>query len=272
MAGRGLGGGPSFRPSPSRRHAAGPFLFRDGRGEVKRFYNDVAISDGAISLDGRLVRTPARAALTLPTPALAEAVAAEWRAQGDTIDPRSMPFTGLANAAIDRVAPDPAAFAAPLAAYAGNDLLCYRAATPGSLVAAQAAAWNPLLDWARARYDVLFMVTAGIVFVAQSAATVARLGEALMARDAFALAAMHPLVTVGGSLVTALALAEGVVAPDAAFDATHLDELWQVSRWGEDAAALKARAARRADFLDAARFLMLGSPSTDFRPGAGTSA
>jgi chaperone required for assembly of F1-ATPase len=224
---------------------------------MKRFYKDVAIADGAILLDGRPVRTPARAKLTLPSPALAEAVAEEWRSQGETIDPRSMAMTGLANAAIDRVAPDPAAFAAPLAAYAETDLLCYRAEAPDDLVAAQATAWDPLLDWARTRYDVHFEVTAGILHVAQPPATIIRLAEALAARDAFALAPMSPLVTISGSLVAALALAESVISADDAFAATHADELWQAEQWGEDYLATQARALRRADFLAAARFLTL---------------
>lgn len=224
---------------------------------MKRFYTDVTIAEGAILLDSRPVRTPLRAALALPTPMLAEAIAEEWRAQGERIDPRSMPLTGLANAAIDRVAPDARAFAAPLAAYAETDLLCYRAAAPPELAAAQAEAWDPLLDWARARYDVRFVVTAGIVPVAQPPATVGRLSEALAAREAFALAGMAPLVTIAGSLVAALAVAERAIEADAAFDAAHLDELWQARRWGEDALAMAARGARRNDFLAAARFVGL---------------
>jgi chaperone required for assembly of F1-ATPase len=224
---------------------------------MKRFYKHVAIADGTIQLDGRVVRTPARAALTLPSPALAEAIAEEWRAQLETIDPRSMPMTGLANAAIDRVAPDPAIFVAALAAYAETDLLCYRADEPDELVLAQAQAWDPLLDWARGRYDVHFEVTAGIVHIGQPPVTIARLSEALAARAPFALAPMSPLVTLGGSLVTALALAEGAIDPDDAFAATHLDELWQAERWGEDYLALETREARRKDFLAAARFLEL---------------
>lgn len=224
---------------------------------MKRFYASAEARDGAILLDGRPVRTPARAPLVVPMPALAEAIATEWAAQGETIDPRAMPLTGLANAAIDRVAPDPAAFAAPLAAYSESDLLCYRADLPPALAAAEAEAWDPLLDWARARYDVHFTVVAGVIHAPQPPATVARLGEALRARDPFALAAMNPLVTIGGSLVVALALAEGAIAAEPAFALTHLDELWQAERWGEDAEATKAREARRADFLAAARFLAL---------------
>ncbi|HMI17972.1 MAG TPA: ATP12 family protein [Sphingomonas sp.] len=224
---------------------------------MRRFYKEVAIVDGAILLDGRPVRTPARASLALPTAALAEAVAQEWRMQGEEIDPRTMPLTGLSNAAIDRVAPDPAAFARPLADYAESDLLCYRAEAPAELIARQSEAWDPLLDWARTRFDIAFVVTTGIVHMAQPPATVARLSEALLARDAFALAAMSPLVTIGGSLVTALALAEDAIDADRAFDVTHLDELWQAERWGEDKLALEARASRRRDFMAAAELLDL---------------
>ena len=224
---------------------------------MKRFYKEVAVADGAILLDGKPVKTPARAALMLPTPALAQAVAAEWRAQGDEIDPRTMRLTGLGNAAIDRVAPDMAAFVRPLAAYAESDLLCYRADAPPELVARQAEAWDPLLDWARRRFDVHFTVTNGIIHAPQPDATVSRLGEALGAYDAFHLAGLAPIITIGGSLVTALALAESEVDPDSAFDLTHLDELWQARRWGEDKLALEARAIRKLDFMAAAELLAL---------------
>ena len=225
---------------------------------MKRFYrNAEAAADGRVLLDGRPVRTPARAPLALPNAALAEAVAAEWAAQGEEIQPAEMPFTGLANAAIDRVAPDPAAFAAGLARYAESDLTCYRAEGPASLVARQAAEWDALLDWARGRYDVHFAVTAGIVHVPQPPATLARLGEAVSARSAFALAGLSPLVTVAGSLVVALAVAEGAVTPEQGFAAAMLDETWQAEQWGDDALALQARENRRRDFLAAARFLAL---------------
>jgi chaperone required for assembly of F1-ATPase len=228
---------------------------------MKRFYTDVTCveADGGLSirLDGKPVRTPARALLIVAQPALANAIVAEWQAQGDRIDPRSMPMTGLANAAIDRVVPDPATFVAMLAPYAETDVLCYRAGDPPDLDAREAAAWDPLLAWARARYDVTFDVTSGIVHRPQPEATVRRLAVALAARDPFALAAMSPLVTISGSLVTALALAEGRIDADAAFDATHLDEIWQAEQWGEDWMATDARALRRADLAAAARFLSL---------------
>jgi len=179
---------------------------------MKRFYTDVGVVESAggfaIELDGRPVRTPARALLALPTPALAQAVAAEWRAQGDTIDPAAMPFTGLANAAIDHVAPDPAAFAASIARYAQSDLLCYRAEGPDALGQRQADAWNPLLEWAQARYDVTFLLTSGVIPVAQPPESIARLEAAVAALDPFTLAALSTLVTLSGSLVCGLAIVE----------------------------------------------------------------
>jgi len=224
---------------------------------VKRFYKQVTVADRAILLDGKPVRTPARAELILPTSALAEAVAAEWRAQEGEIDPRTMRLTGLSNAAIDRVAPDLTAFARPLAAYAESDLLCYRADVPPELVARQAEAWDPLLDWASHRFDVHFTVTSGIIHAPQPEATITRLSQALAAYDAFHLAALAPIITIGGSLVAALALAEKEVDPDSTFDLTHLDELWQARRWGEDRLALAARASRKSDFTAAAQLLGL---------------
>ena len=224
---------------------------------MKRFWKEVTIEGDAILLDGRAVRTPARAPLTLPTTTLAEAVADEWRAVGEKVDPRAMPLTGFSNAAIDKVAPDTANFAAGLATYGETDLFCYRAENPPELAARQAEIWDPLLDWARTRFDIAFFVTAGIVHRAQPPETLARLSNAIATRSAFELAALSPVVSIGGSLVVALMLAEDAIAPDAAFDATHLDELWQAELWGEEWMAADARALRRADFVNSARMLSL---------------
>ncbi len=223
---------------------------------MKRFWTDVTVdAEGGIALDGRPVRTPGRVPLTLPTAALATAVADEWRGVGETLDPRAMPLTGLANAAIDRIAADPAAFAAGLAAYGESDLLCYRVAEPPALAARQAATWDPWLDWARRRYDVHFTVTAGILHQPQPVATLARLGDAVAALDPFHLAGLSPVVTITGSLVLALALAER--AGDAAilWTAANVDEDWQTEHWGSDPLAEQARDVRRRDFDAAVRFL-----------------
>jgi len=225
---------------------------------VKRFYRKATAGEGqAVLLDGRPVKTPGRAPLAPPSASLAEAIADEWNAQGETIDPRSMPLTGLANAAIDRIAPAREAFADGLAVYGQSDLLCYRAEGPAPLVARQAGLWDPLLDWARSRYDIAFEVTSGITHRRQPPETVERLSAAVHARGPFELAGLSPLVTVSGSLIIALALAEGAVGLDRAWAAAALDELWQAEQWGEDAEAAMALAGRRADFAAGARFLSL---------------
>jgi chaperone required for assembly of F1-ATPase len=228
---------------------------------VKRFYKEATAGEGnRILLDGRPVQTPGRVPLALPDSRLAEAIADEWNAQGETIDPRAMRLTGLANAAIDRIAPDPAAFAGGLAAYGESDLLYYRAEGPAPLVERQAELWEPILAWARARYDVAFEIVAGVIHKRQPAETVARLAGALAARGPFELAGLSPLVTISGSLIVALALAEGAIGRDAAWAAAALDETWQTEQWGEDAEGAAALAARRADFAAAARFLSLLDP------------
>jgi chaperone required for assembly of F1-ATPase len=228
---------------------------------MKRFYDEAAVRAAAggheVLLDARPVKTPAKNPLLLPTPALAEAVAAEWNRQGDKVDPRSMPLTGLANAAIDRVAPDPEGFAAGLARYGESDLLYYRAEGPDSLVERQRQLWDPILAWARRRYDVDFETTEGILHRPQPPATIARLGHEMAVRGPFELAALAPLVTISGSLVIALALAEEAIAPDEAWAAATLDEAWQAEQWGEDEEAAARMANRRAEFDAAMQFLAL---------------
>ena len=228
---------------------------------MKRFWRAASVEEqGAgftILLDARPVKTPARVALALPTRRLTEAIAAEWDAQKDTVDPRARALTGLANAAIDRVAPDPATFAAGLAQFGASDLLYYRAERPRRLVEIQAAAWDPLLEWARRRFDIDFVLGSGVMPVDQPEATVRALGHAVATYEPFRLAALSPLVTVGGSLIAALALAEGVVARDAAWTAVTIDEQFQLDEWGSDAEAEKALATRREDFEAGARLLEL---------------
>jgi chaperone required for assembly of F1-ATPase len=219
---------------------------------VKRFWQNVTAENGTVLLDNRLVKTPGRLTLQLPTAQLAKAIADEWRAVAGDIKPHEMPLTGLANSAIERAPP-----AETLAVYGETDLLCYRAENPPELAAREAEVWDPLLDWARQRFDISFTVTSGIVHVAQPPETMRRLATAVAAYDDFHRTALSSLVTIGGSLVVALMLAEGAVAPDVAFDACHLDELWQAELWGEDWMATDARALRRADFKNAARFLTL---------------
>lgn len=224
---------------------------------MKRFWKQVTVEDGGIALDGRPVRTPGRAPLILPTPQLAQAVAEEWRAVGEDLDPRAMPLTGLANAVIDRIAPDPQTFAAGLAAYGESDLLYYRAGDPPPLVERQAAIWDPLLDWARNRYDVHFELATGVMHRPQPEATTRRLAEAIAAVEPFRLAPLSPIITITGSLVLALALLEGSVDADTAWRAAQLDEDWQAEQWGQDDLAIRATESRRKDFDAAVRFLSL---------------
>jgi chaperone required for assembly of F1-ATPase len=228
---------------------------------VKRFWKQVEVrqEEGGwgITLDARPVRTPARAPLVVPGERLAEAIAEEWRSAGEEVDPRAMPLTGLANAAIDRVAPDRAAFASALARYAEADLACYRAQGPRRLVERQAASWDELLSWARRRFDVDFTTTDGLIHVAQPPATVERLTHAVVALDDFRLAGLAPLVTLGGSLIAALAVLEGALSPEAAWEAVTDDEQWQRDQWGAVAVPEAALENKRRDFFAAARFLQL---------------
>lgn len=228
---------------------------------MKRFWKDVSVEPASpgwtIRLDQRPVKTPARAALIVPTETLAKAIAGEWRSVEDEINPRAMPLTGIANAAIDRVAPDRQAFGNGLARYAEADLACYRADGPRALVDRQEEQWDKLLGWARRRYDVDFATTTGLKHVAQPPATVERLSHAIVAVDSFGLAAMSPMVTISGSLIAALAVLEKAISPKQAWEAISVDERWQLEQWGADAEAEAALENRRRDFMAAARFLDL---------------
>lgn len=228
---------------------------------MKRFWTTATAvrEDGgwSIALDGRPVRTPYRAPLILPTMALGEAIAAEWQAQGDTVNPITMPLTGLANAAIDLATPDTAAFVEPVAAYAATDLFCYRDDRDAALQAEQVAAWNPILAWAEARYGVEFTITQGILPVDQPPATVAALRAAVFAIDPWRIAALTPPVTIGGSLVAGLALIEGAFDAETLWAAVSLDEQYQERRWGADDQARAQRAAHKRDWDSAVRFLGL---------------
>lgn len=228
---------------------------------LRRFWQRAAVAPVAgglgVLLDGRPVRTPARALLAVPTAPLADSIAAEWNAVEAEVAPAAMRLTGLANAAIDIVAPDPAAFAAGLARYAESDLLCYRAEAPAPLVERQAARWNPLLDWARTRYDAPFETTRGVMHVAQPPATLARIGEAFAAHGPFELAALSPITTLAGSAIVALAVAEGAIDAQAGWSAALLDEEWQAELWGLDEEAARNREDRRRAYAAAVDFLSL---------------
>jgi chaperone required for assembly of F1-ATPase len=223
----------------------------------KRFYERARMEAGegghTLHLDGRRAMTPGRRPLTVPAERLAEAIAAEWEAQAEAIDPASMPVTRLANTAIDGVAVRLAEVRAEVVAYAGTDLLCYRAGEPEGLVAREKAAWDPILGWAERRYGVRFVLAEGIVHASQPEGTMAALAAAVEAFDEpFRLAGLHLATTLTGSALIALALAEGEIDIDTAWAAAHVEEDWNISQWGEDAEAAARRAQRLADFTAAA--------------------
>lgn len=228
---------------------------------AKRFWKStVAVEvDGGfgIELDGRTVKTPAKVSLVLPTAAMAAAVAEEWDAQDGQIDPRTMPVTRGANAAIDKVATQKAEVVALLAAYGDSDLLCYRAAGPVELIAQQAAVWDPLLDWAHETLGVRLKTGEGVMHVAQDPDGLARLTAELDAMTEFELAAAHDLISLSGSLIIALAVIRGHISTTDGWAASRVDEEWQISQWGEDEEAQMQEKVKRQAFCDAAHFFAL---------------
>ena len=228
---------------------------------AKRFYKTVAVrvepSSCAILLDGKAVKTPAGNALSLPIHALAEAVAAEWDAQGDFIDPEAMPLTRYANTVIDRVAPRRAEVITDLAKYAGHDLLCYREATTTQLMQRQAAAWDPWLAWAADRYGADLVVGQGVGHIEQPAEALEALRGAIAAHDAHCLAVLHTAITITGSAVLGLAFTARALDAREVFAAAYVDELFQEERWGVDEEAQAARARRLAELKAGEAYLAL---------------
>jgi chaperone required for assembly of F1-ATPase len=237
---------------------------------VKRFWSEAtwaaAEQDGAVGhrilLDGKPMRLPGGAHLSIPSAALARAVAEEWQAaggggRGGDIGKDETPLTSLAGTAQTRIAPDPAPTVAALARYAESDLLCYRATGPDELVRRQARDWQPWLDWAALTYDAPLQVTSGVVHVPQSRQSLSALHGAVAVHDAWTLAGLGVLVPALGSLVLGLAVAEGRLAPQRAHELGALDELFQAELWGEDAEAVRRRRAIAADIAMAARFIVL---------------
>lgn len=228
---------------------------------MKRFWKTVTIDPEeagfAVRLDGRPLRTPAKAPCLMPTEALARAVAAEWEAQEGDVNPAAMPLTRAANTAIDRVAREFDAVAETVAAYGGTDLICYRAPHPEGLAARQAEAWDPLAGWAAETLGARLTLAEGVMHVAQPDDSLARLRDAVRAHDPWELTALHDLVTLTGSLVIGLAVSHGRLDADAAWPLGRIDEDWNVAEWGEDAEAAAYAARRQADFMTAARLLDL---------------
>lgn len=210
-----------------------------------------------VHLDARPVRTPLRAPLIVPTQALAEAIASEWQAQDGKVDPATMPFTRTANSAVDKVAPQHADVAEMLAAYGETDLVCYRADGPEALIARQAAAWDPILDWSANVLGARLEKTTGVMHVAQPEASLQVLRQRLDAFGPFHLAAFHDLVAISGSLLIGFAVTTGRLTAEAAWTVSRIDEDWQISLWGEDEEAAEVTALKRAAFLQADRFFGL---------------
>ncbi|GEO80541.1 ATP12 family chaperone protein [Pararhodospirillum oryzae] len=227
----------------------------------RRFYKTVAVAPEetgfGLRLDGKPVRTPTRLPLVAPTPALAEAMAGEWRAQGDTIEPETMPLTALANTALDRVMPAQEAVIAALVRYGDTDLLCYRAAEPPDLVARQDAAWPPLLAWAAETLGIRLEVTRGLMPTPQPAGSLKRLEASLAALDPWTLTVAQALTAITGSVILGLAVAHRRLEATEAFRISQIDDLFQAERWGEDAEATARHRVLEADARAAGHFLAL---------------
>jgi chaperone required for assembly of F1-ATPase len=228
---------------------------------MKRFYKRAGVVPAAgghgVALDARLVKTPGKHDLIVPSLPLAIAVAAEWEAQQSEIHREGMPLTRLAGVTIDRSAIERDAVVRQVAHYAGTDLVCYRATHPPALAARQETVWQPLIDWAEERYKAPLIITAGVVPTSQPAASLAAFAAAVAAHDDFVLTALHAATTACGSLVIALALLEGHLDAGDAFVASQLDESFQIEAWGEDKEQSERRTALSAEISAAAQFISL---------------
>lgn len=250
----------------SRNGSDEPKARRPGQDEPKplpkRFYEDATVGAAKdrqfpVLLDGRSVKTPRKSALQLPTEALAQAVAAEWQAQVERIDPTLMPLTRLANTAIDAVTGQEVEVRADVVKYIGSDLLCYRADMPQSLVVTQAKAWDPVLAWASRRLGVTFAVAHGIIHVAQAPGNALAFADAIGGLDVFRLTSLHVMTTLTGSALLAFAVVEAKLTAEAAWSAAHIDEDFQIARWGADEEAETRRARRFAEMAAAVRLVEL---------------
>ena len=225
---------------------------------MKRFYKEVSVAgDFSVLLDGKPIKTPSKARLVVPTLPLAEAVAEEWRAQGATIFPATMPLTKLANTAIDRANAQREDIASDLLGFGKSDLLCYRAVEPAELIARQQAAWDPMLEWAHQAFGARLKVTHGIRHIEQDSKAIAALGRVLKAQDGWVLTGLQTATTIAGSLVLALAILEGRLAPSQAFALSRIDEAFQIENWGSDPEAERRARLHAAELDMAGQFMAL---------------
>jgi chaperone required for assembly of F1-ATPase len=228
---------------------------------MKRFYKKAVAmpAEGGfcVALDGKPIRTPGGVTVLMPHRALANALAAEWEAQADEMKPALMEINQLVNSAIDRISVNPAAMVEEIAAYAGSDLLCYRAEAPAELCTRQQEAWDPLLDWAETRFGVRFAVTTGVIPVSQNALALQRIKAVIGQDDPFQLSALRAVAGLGGSLILAMAVREARLDAATAWRIAHIDEDWQREKWGEDSEAEASRANAYRVFASAAHVLAL---------------
>lgn len=228
---------------------------------LKRFWKNAEVVDKGdaftVTLDGRDVKTPAKALLLVPSRPMAEAIADEWQAQGDRINPLTMPVTRSANAALDKVATQHAEVAELVADYGGSDLICYRADGPRGLVERQNKAWDPLVDWSATALSAPLKITSGVMPITQSKSTLKALHDATLSLDPFRLTAFHDLVSLSGSLILGFAVVEDHVPVDKAWAISRIDEEWQIEQWGEDEEASEQAEIKWQAFLHADRFFRL---------------
>ena len=228
---------------------------------MKRFYKgvDVVQFEGGwtVSLDGKLIKTPAKRSFTAPTKALACAAAVEWDAQEGEIRPAAMPITKSVNTALDRTGPEYEAVAEMVTEYGGSDLICYRAEAPKGLIARQAAQWDPLLEWAATRLKAQLIKTVGVMHTPQPEESQIAFAASVRSHDPFELTGLYDLVALSGSLVIGLAVAEGWLTPEAGWSASRVDHIWQEDQWGVDEDAAAQAAYKAEEFAQAARFIEL---------------
>jgi chaperone required for assembly of F1-ATPase len=224
----------------------------------KRFWKEasvVEIEDGySVELDGRKLRTPSKAPLNVTYREIADAIASEWMAQEELVDPTTMPATRMANSVIDKVIVNQDAIVDMLSEYAGSDLMCYRATTPQSLIEEQAAAWDPILDWSAAHMKAPMHTTSGVMFVEQPAQSVEVYRARLKRMNPYQLAGVHDLITISGSVVISMALITNHLNLEQAWSTAIVDESWQEKQWGVDEEAQEAIEKKRQDFEFAYNF------------------
>jgi chaperone required for assembly of F1-ATPase len=245
-------------PGPSPVSPEGAARNSERAGQRKRFYTSASLRETpegfAVLLDDKLVRTSSRNLLAAPTQEIATAIAAEWEAQQDVINPMTMPMTRLANSVIDGVTGRVEAVVEDIAKYFETDLLFYRAGHPDVLVAREAAHWDPVLFWAAETLGAHFILTEGVVHVRQPDQAIAA-ARAALPSDPWAVGALHVVTTLTGSALLALALMFGRLDTDQVWAAAHVNEDWNSEQWGIDEEAAARQAARLSDFRAAAAVL-----------------